>query len=151
MLYTGVDINSFKSFSGKYLYRGSVINKNEMDKIKQYENEGKLSNIVVFSKAFLSFSEDKDQALHFCGNSNDSKIGILYILENNNNNNLHESNANIQKFSIFQDEKEILFFPGSSFIIKSIKDMNNNKIEITLNYNGKFKEKYSLIYEDKKK
>jgi len=29
--------------------------------------------------------------------------------------------------------------------------MNDNKIEITLNYNGKFKEKYSLIYEDHEK
>lgn len=45
----------------------------------------------------------------------------------------------------------MLFFPGSSFIIKRIKDMSNNKIEIILNYNGKFKEKYSLIYEDQEK
>lgn len=29
--------------------------------------------------------------------------------------------------------------------------MSNNKIEIILNYNGKFKEKYSLIYEDQEK
>ena len=150
MLYTGVEINSLKSYSGKYLYRGSTINKLEIEKIKKYENIGKLSNIVVFSKAFLSFSEDREQALKFCGETNESKVGILYILENNNIN-LHESNANIQKISFFQNEKEILFFPGSTFIITNIKDIKNNKIEITLNYNGKFKEKYSLIYEDQDK
>ena len=150
MLYTGVEINSLKSYSGKYLFRGSVINKLEIEKIKKYKISGKLSNIVVFSKAFLSFSEDKNQAIKFCGTSNDSKIGILYILENNNIN-LHESNANVQNFSVFPNEKEILFFPGSSFIIKNIKDMNDNKIEITLNYNGKFKEKYSIIYENQEK
>ena len=59
MLYTGVEINSLKSYSGKYLYRGSTINKIEIGKIKEYKNNGKLSNIVVFSKACLSFSEDK--------------------------------------------------------------------------------------------
>jgi hypothetical protein len=88
--------------------------------------------------------------LNFCGTSNDNKIGILYVLENNNIN-LHESNANIQNYSVFPTEKEILFFPGSSFIIKNIKDFGDNKIEITLNYNGKFKEKYSVIYEEKEK
>ena len=150
MCYTGVEINSFKSYSGKYLYRGSVINKIEIEKIIDYKNKGKLSNVIVFSKTFLSFSEDKNEALKFCEETNDSKIGILYIIENNNNN-LHESNANIQNFSVFPNEKEILFFPGSSFIIKDIKNMNNNQIEITLNYNGKFKEKYSLIFEDQEK
>ena len=40
----------------------------------------------VFSKAFLSFSEDKDKAELFYGVSDDTKIGCLYILENNNNN-----------------------------------------------------------------
>ena len=149
MLYTGIDLNSFKSYSGK-LYRGSVINKIEIDKIKEYKNNGKLSNVVVFSKAFLSFSEDKNQALNYCGDSNDSKIGILFILENDNKY-IHNSNANIQNFSVFPNEKEILFFPGSSFNITSINDMNNNKIEIILNYNGKFREKYFSIYEDQEK
>ena len=147
VLYKGVEVSSLKSYEGKFLYRGSTINKNELEKIKKFNNDGKLSNIVVFSKAFLSFSENENEALKFCGNSDNTKIGCLYILENNNIN-LHESNANIQHFSKFPNEKEILFFPGSSFIIKSIKEINKNKIEITLNYNGKFKEKYSFIYED---
>ena len=150
MLYTGVEINSLESYPGKYLFRGSVINKEEIDKIKKYKNIGKLSNVVVFSKAFLSFSEDEESAKKFLGESDNTKIGCLYILENNNIS-LHQSNANIQNFSIFPNEKEILFFPGSSFIIKNIKDIEDNKIEIILNYNGKFKEKYSLIYENKEK
>ena len=147
VLYKGVEVNSLKSYEGKFLYRGSIINKNELEKIKKFNNDGKLSNIVVFSKAFLSFSENENEALKFYGNSDNNKIGCLYILENNNIN-LHENNANIQYFSKFPKEKEIIFFPGSSFIIKSIKEINNNKIEIILNYNGKFKEKYSFIYED---
>ena len=150
MLYTGVEINSLKSFQGKYLYRGSSINKIEINKIIKYKNIGKISTVVAFSKAFLSFSEDKNEAKKFCGKTNDTKVGCLYILENNNMN-LHESNADIQIYSSFQGEKEILFFPGSSFIIKDIYFIDDNKIEILLNYNGKFKEKYSLIYDNQKK
>ena len=150
MLYTGVEMNSLNSYTGKYLYRGSTINKIEIERIKEYRKKGKLSNVIVFSKAFLSFSEDKNSAKNFCGNSDNTKIGCLYILENNNIN-LHESNADIQLISVYPKEKEILFFPGSSFIIKNIEYFDENKIEIILNYNGKFKEKYSLIYDDHEK
>ena len=149
VLYKGIDINSLKSYNGMYLYRGSVLNKIEVEKIIKYKNNGKLSNIVVFSKAFLSFSEDRGKAQEFVGKSDNTKIGCLYILENNNAN-LHESNADIQNFSVYPKEKEILFFPGSSFIIKNII-YYSNRIEITLNYNGKFKENYSLIYENQNK
>ena len=150
MFYTGVEINSLKSYTGKTLYRGCVINRNELEKIKQYIKKGKISNIVVFAKAFLSFSEVKGKAEMFCGVSDSKKVGCLYILENKNIN-LHESNANIQKYSSFPEEKEILFFPGTSFIIKKIEEINKNLIEITLNYNGKFKEKFSFIYEEEDK
>ena len=150
MLYTGVEINSLKSFSGNNLFRGSSINKIEIDKIKKYKNLGKLSSIVVFSKAFLSFSEDEQKAKIFCGESDNTKVGCLFILENNNIN-LHESNADIHNYSTYPSEKEILFFPGSSFIIKNIEDFDKNKIKIILNYHGKFKEEYSLYYQDEEK
>ena len=97
MMYTGVSLNSIKSYPGKYLYRGSCINKSEIKKIKEYNKKGKLSTVVVFSKAFLSFSEDIAEVKNFCGNSDKTKMGCLYILENNNIN-LHESNADIQNF-----------------------------------------------------
>ena len=148
MLYTGVEINSLNSYHGIYLYRGSVLNRVELEKINSYIKMGKISNIVVFAKAFLSFSENKEKALQFCGKTDQTKVGCLYVLENNNNY-LHESNADIQNISVFPDEKEILFFPGSSFIIKYIKMLNNGKIEIILNYNGKFKEQYSFLYNNK--
>ena len=78
-------------------------------------------------------------------------MGILFVLENNNDI-IQESNADIHEFSPFKNEKEILFFPGSSFIIKDIDYIdNNNRVIIILNYNGKFKEKYNLIYENKRR
>ena len=151
LLYNGIDIKSFSSFTGKLLYRGSTINKSEIEKILDYKNKRKLNNIVVFSKAFLSFSEEESMVLNFIGKSDDKFMGILFVLENNNDI-IQESNADIHEFSPFKNEKEILFFPGSSFIIKDIDYIdNNNRVIIILNYNGKFKEKYNLIYENKRR
>ena len=109
VLYKGIDINSLKSYKGNYLYRGAVLNKIELGKIKKYKDSGNLSKIVVFSKAFLSFSEDKKKAEGFIGQSDNTKIGCLYILENKNAN-LHESNADIQYFPFFQKKKKYFFF-----------------------------------------
>ena len=148
LLYNGIENKSFSSFTGELLYRGSRINKSEVIKIIDYKNKGRLNNIVVFSKAFLSFSEKESEAMKYLGKSDNYFLGILFLLENFNKNN-QESNADIHKFSAFQTEKEILFFPGSSFIIKDIIFTNNNYVKIILNYNGKFKEKYNVIYRDK--
>ena len=150
ILYNGIEIKSFSSFTGIFLYRGSMINKSEVIKILDYKKEGKLKNIVAFSKAFLSFSEIESEAMKFLKNSNNIFLRILFILENYNINN-QESNADIQKFSAFAKEKEILFFPGSSFIIEDIIYKENEDVRIILNYNGKFKEKYNVFYGNKTK
>ena len=151
ILYNGIDCKSFSSFTGKVLYRGSRINKSEIEKILEYKNKNKLNNIVVFSKAFLSFSEDESKAKQFLGKSENKFIGILFELQNYDNSK-QESNADIQKYSAYKNEKEILFFPGSSFIIKDISYIDNNeRVKIILNYNGKFREKYNLLYGNKKK
>ena len=94
ILYNGIEIKSFSSFTRKKLYRGSTINRSEIEKIFDYKNKGKLNNIVVFSKAFLSFSEDETKAEEFLGESDDKFLGILFVLENDNNSR-EESCANI--------------------------------------------------------
>lgn len=82
-----------------------------------YKKKGKLNNIVVFSKAFLSFSETETQALNFLGKSNNNFLGILFVLENNNQNN-QESNADIQNFSAFKNEKRNFIFSRLFFYHK---------------------------------
>ena len=52
MMYTGISMNLMKSYPGKFLYRGSSINKNEIQKINEYNEKGKLSTVVVFQKLF---------------------------------------------------------------------------------------------------
>jgi hypothetical protein len=65
----------------------------------------------------------------FLGNSDDNFIGILFVLENYNDNK-QESNADIHELSAYKEEREILLFPGSSFIIKDINYIDNNKVKI---------------------
>ena len=50
------------------------------------------------------------------------------------------SHADIEKLSMFPEEREVLFFPFSSFEIKNIKEVHNNNIdyEIELLYLGKY-------------
>ena len=150
LLYNGIEIKSFSSFTGTKLFRGGAVNINEANKIIDYKNKGKLNNIIVFSKAFLSFSETESEAKKYLKKADNNCLGILFTLENFNNNN-QESNADIQNFSAFKKEKEILFFPGSSFIIKDIVYLNNQTVNVLLNYHGKFKEKYNVIYQDKRR
>ena len=47
------------------------------------------------------------------------------------------THADIEKISIFPEEREVLFFPFSSFEIKNIKNINGN-FEINLLYLGKY-------------
>ena len=148
ILYNGIEIKSFSSYTGKLLYRGSMINKSEVLKMMDYKSQGKLKNIVAFSKAFLSFSEKESEAIKFLKKPDNKIIRAIFVLENYNTNE-KESNADIQSFSPFPQEKEILFFPGSSFVIKDIFYKENNDVKIILNYNGKFKERYNVLYGDK--
>ena len=144
LLYLGIQKKLFSQSPNQYLYRGGKINKIEFEKIKRYKKEGKLNNLIVFSKAFLSFSEEKNEAINFIGQSDKETLGILYVLDSSKvGEDDIKSNADIQKYSAFPEEKEILFFPGSSFIISDIIELNEANIEIILNYYGKFKEYYN--------
>ena len=149
VLYEGVKLKSLPLGSNNILYRGCQLSSNEIEKIKIYLNN-KISNLpaaYVFSKSFLSFSKEKRIALNFLNsidcNKNLSKV--LFILDKDDliNHNI-SSHADIEKISFYPNEKEVLFFPFSSFEIKSIQKikLNNEKIyEIKLLYLGKYLDK----------
>ena len=139
-LYFGTDLNILKPYKEKKLYRGAAINNSEIVKIEEYKKNNKLNLIHVLSKAFLSFSQDFETAKKFCGKNKNNITGCIYELENENINE-KVSNSIIKQYSYYQIENEILFFPGSSFIIKDIVDIGNKK-KIILEYNGKFRENF---------
>jgi len=146
VLYEGVKLKSLPLSKDKILYRGSLLLNKEIEKIKKYLNN-KIENLpgaIIFSKSFLSFSKDEKVAKYFLNlneNKNKEFSKVLFILEKDENiDNSLSTHADIEELSYF-DEKEVLFFPFSSFEIKNINEKidNNEKVyEIKLLYLGKY-------------
>ena len=153
-LYEGIKTKSLPLGSNNILYRGSRLLNEEIEKIKEYltyKKEG-LPGAIVFSKAFLSFSKDRKIAENFLKNQQNNNIlnKVLFILEKDENMDYSLStHADIEKISFYPNEKEVLFFPFSSFEIKEININNENIYEIKLLYLGKyFKKLESKINND---
>ena len=146
VLYEGVKLKSLPLSKDKILYRGSILSNKEIEKIKNYlKNKIKdLPSSIIFSKSFLSFSKDKNMAKYFLNmnkNNNKDFSKVLFILEKDDYSDYSLStHADIEDLSFFQ-EKEVLFFPFSSFEVKDINQIydNNEEIyEIKLLYLGKY-------------
>jgi len=145
-LYEGVKLKSLSLASNNILYRGSKISNEEVKKIKSYLDKKikGLPGSIVFSKSFLSFSKDKKVAEKYLEyeNKNKNLSKVLYILEKDDNIDYNLStHGDIEKISYFPNEKEVLFFPFSSFEIKEIKEINIGEekgYEIKLLYLSKY-------------
>ena len=145
-LYEGVKLRSLPLANNNILYRGSRISNEEIKNIKEYINKKKegLPSSIVFSKSFLSFSKDKKVADKFLKPKNKDKnlSKVLFILEKDNNYDYNLcTHGDIEKISYMPNEREVLFFPFSSFEIKDIKETkigNENGYEIKLLYLGKY-------------
>ena len=145
-LYEGVKLKSLPLSNDKVLYRGSKISNVEINDIKNYMKkkiEG-LPSSIVFSKSFLSFSKEKNVAEKFLKDENKDKnlSKVLFILEKDDNCGYNLStHGDIEKISFFPNEREVLFFPFSSFEIKSLEEkyIGKEKVyEIKLLYLGKY-------------
>lgn len=155
-LYFGLDSNSLFSNVNDKLYRGSMISENEIDKIINCKNQ----KVMVFCKAFLSFSNDPNVAIDFLKMSSNEK-GCSYVfyelnpIDKNEIENYNISNIIVRDYSVLKNENEILFLPGSSFEIKDIKKSVNiggiDTCKITLGYIGKFNKDFYEIYNNPKK
>ena len=146
ILYEGVKLKSLPLSKEKILYRGTLLLNKEIEKIKKYL-DNKIENLpgaIIFSKSFLSFSKSEKIAKYFLNiNKNNSRefSKVLFKLEKDENiDHSLATHADIEELS-FYNEKEVLFFPFSSFEIKNINEIidNDEKIyEIKLLYLGKY-------------
>ena len=149
-LYEGVKLHALNLASSNILYRGAKIDNSELKILKEYLHK-KIPNLpgaIGFCKSFLSFSKDKKCAEIFLRYENKDKnklSKVLYILENDDSLDYNLStHGDMEKISVLEKEKEVLFFPFSSFEIKNIKDslFEGEKIyEIRLLYLGQYLKK----------
>ena len=144
-LYEGVKLESLPLATDNILYRGSGLANDEINKIQDFLNNKKDDGkTIVFSKSFLSFSKDKHIAESFLRNvkRNPKLSKVMFIVEKDKNIGYNLStHADIENMAIFPGEKEVLFFPFSSFEIKAIKEENiegEKGYKIQLLYLGKY-------------
>ena len=148
MLYEGVKLKSLPLATDTILYRGNQISNEEINKIKEHQKK-KLKNLpssIVFSKSFLSFSKDRKTAEKFFKNEikKENLSKILFIIEKDKDNNEgynSSTHGDIESISFYPSEREVLFFPFSSFEIKDINDIiigDEKGYEIKLVYLGKY-------------
>ena len=160
VLYEGAKLDSLSLSKNKKLYRGGRLSETEISKIYQFIKMQKagLPAGIVFSKTFLSFTKEKKIAEYFLDEpevekkiTTPNKLSkVLFILEKDNNidNSSFITHADIEKkISLFPKEREVLFFPFSSFEIKNINEIivnNEKRYEIQLSYLGKYMKQFKL-------
>ena len=140
-LYAGLEKEALKTYKGE-IYSAQILSEeqiNELEEIKK-NKEKNLPMAIIFSKAYLSFTKDINIAEEFYKRS---KNVMLTIESSNENYNLH-THVDIEKLSVIEEEKEVLFFPFSAFAIKDFyKDSTGkHKYELKLEYLGKYEEKF---------
>ena len=147
VMYEGLSINSLHHSEDDILYRGSKMSKNEIDNIrKSFEewnkNNNKLPKFLLYSRTFLSFTKEKERIKNFLKNNNNNCYRVVFILKNNKEiNNKYSSNADIENLSVLEIEKEVLFFPYTTFCLKNIFEGeydNKHCFYIELDYLGKY-------------
>ena len=120
VLYEGVKLKSLSLASKNKLFRGSKISEDEIKIIRSYLGK-KIDNLpgaIVFSKSFLSFSKEKEVAEVFLNDENENKDlnKVLFILEKDDSIDYSLStHCDIENISFVPEEREVLFFPFSTF------------------------------------
>lgn len=149
VLYYGLRQNYISSCIDKELFRGGSITKDELKYINNslVNKKENLPGCICYNKSYFSTSKDKDVALSYIIDAplDNNKVQVLYRIQPVND--LYKDNAtnvDIEEFSYFNQEKEILFFPFSCFEITSIEPTENNYYQINLVYLGKYKNKIKV-------
>ena len=140
ILYESIKLNTFPIVTQNKLFRGSLLAKHEIEELKNFlkDIQGELPRAVVFSNTFLPFTKDIKIAKKYSSKKNDNPdlLNVFFTLEKEENLNYNLStHADIEKISYFPSEKEVLFFPFSTFEVIDV-DEKKEPIEIKLVYLG---------------
>ena len=148
LLYKGIVNKSYAPKTNCPLYRGTRLEKFEVDILKKMLIQKKLSNKIpiIYSTSFLSFSTD-DQICKTLGlrrletSKNRSVIIKLNPLNERNSNQIMNTNGCLSEISFFHEENEVLFFPFSSFELVNIEEYSSGDVFIEFDYSLRFKGK----------
>lgn len=103
-----------------YVYRGTILSKNELDILLIPSAEKK----VIWFTSFISASCDREIARKYVGSpSNGNQVSVLYEIQIDDNLDMSTSPfADISQISQVPDELEILMAIGSVFEVESVEE-----------------------------
>ena len=150
VLYSG--LKEFEFTKKIMLYRGARLSNEEFEILNKFYENRKINkekfepSYLMYSRAFLSFTKEEDKTLQFLSSGEGTKT-ILFRLNNILDNEIL-SNADLKEISDIPEEKEVLFFPFSAFIITNISKKNENIYYIDLEYLGIYKHNIDKCIEE---
>ena len=134
-LFEGTRKRALKTCFQIDLYSAQWLAQMEIDNFKNMSQIGKGNFVkqIYFSKSFISFSKDENIAKNFYNNTD--KNAIITLIGDKKEMNLL-THADIEDISVYKNEKEVLFFPFSTFEIINIEidPSNPEKYKIKLKY-----------------
>ena len=146
LLYSGlVQKNFLNNNVSNDLYRGALVKKEEIEYYIGVMKQCKkldIPRVIIFSRAFMSFSLDINVAMDFLKNKipSDKTGRALYILKAESKlDYTSATNVDLEGISYYEDEREVLLFPYSVYEIDDIQK-TEKFYKIYLNYIGKYKE-----------
>ena len=137
-LYAGVEKEALKKYINAELYSAQKLSPEQIKDLNdsQKNRVQDLPISILFSKAFISFSKELSTAETFLNSSD--KNAILTVVKFENDFDL-QTHADIENLSAYATEKEVLFFPFSTFGINNFTyDNQKKRYELELIYFGKF-------------
>ena len=145
-LYEGLKCSSLPLAYENLLYTCAILPNEEISRVKKYlmKKVKHLPSSIVFSKSFLTFNKDRltteSNLLNIKISTNFSKV--LFILEKDGNLDYNlATHCDLEKISYFKEQRQVLFFPFSSFGINKIKESYIKKeriVVINIVYLGKY-------------
>ena len=159
--YEGLKLGCFNLDLKDKLYRFSCLEQKEIDKIEEYLNKKKqgIPGANLFSKSFLSFSEEEhtpnalyeDYKKDKANNENKNLVPVFFhLIKKEDIKKSLYTHINISNISKYENEKEVLFLPFTSFEILSVNKGNDEKYIIDLTYLGRYEEELKKIEKEEK-
>ena len=136
---------TFETFTKQKLYRGTIIPKNDLERLKELmKKKTEKQDILFFTKNFLSFSKSRGVADSFLNNGKNKVVGnnslllCMFIIEKGENSIAYNIDV-LDNSALGDKEEEVLFLPMSSFLVTKIETIDEYKNYIYLKYLDKYK------------
>ena len=152
-LYRALHKKNLKSKYDVNLYSCCPITKKDLENLENNLN-GNIKTLI-YTKQFQSFSQSEEMAKNYINYIDKDSIPVLYEVNKLEAQEAFASNIDIGDLSCFPENKEVLFFPYTCFIVEKIEKkkmkINSKNIEvrvIKLNYLGNYQQKINDLFKN---